>query len=61
MNNAQSALIMKGMIDFIETQGRERVAQIDAQMETEFTVTSEQMIQLEKNPPPMKSSPVNLD
>lgn len=30
MNNAQSALIMKGMIDFIETQGRERVAQIDA-------------------------------
>ena len=44
MNNQQSAFIMKGMIEFIRTQGKERVSQIYQQMETDFTVQSEKMI-----------------
>ena len=39
---------MNGMIEFIRTQGRERVNQIQQQMETDFTVQSEKMIQAEK-------------
>lgn len=39
---------MKGMIDFIRTQGKERVTQIHQQMDTDFTVQSEKMIQAEK-------------
>ena len=39
---------MKGMIDFIRTQGKERVTQINQQMDTDFTVQSEKMIQAEK-------------
>ena len=39
---------MQGMIEFIRTQGRERVNQINQQMETDFTVQSEKMIQSEK-------------
>ena len=35
---------MKGMIEFIRTQGTERVSQIRQQMETDFTVQSEKMI-----------------
>lgn len=48
MNSTQSQFIMKGMIDFIRTQGKERVSQINQQMETDFTVQSEKMIQAEK-------------
>ena len=48
MNTQQSTFIMKGMIDFIRTQGKERVSQINQQMETDFTVQSEKMIQAEK-------------
>ena len=48
MNNQQSQFIMNGMIEFIRTQGRERVNQIQQQMETDFTVQSEKMIQAEK-------------
>jgi len=48
MNTQQSTFIMKGMIDFIRTQGKERVSQIHQQMETDFTVQSEKMIQAEK-------------
>lgn len=39
---------MTGMIEFIQQQGRERVNQITQQMETDFTVQSEKMIQAEK-------------
>ena len=39
---------MKGMIEFIKTQGEERVSQIYQQMDTDFTVQSEKMIQAEK-------------
>lgn len=39
---------MKGMIEFIKTQGKERVSQIYQQMDTDFTVQSEKMIQAEK-------------
>jgi len=39
---------MTGMIEFIQQQGRERVNQITQQMETDFTVQSEKMIQSEK-------------
>jgi len=39
---------MTGMIQFIQQQGRERVNQIQQQMETDFTVQSEKMIQAEK-------------
>ena len=48
MNQQQSAFIMQGMIEFIRTQGEERVNQINQQMETDFTVQSEKMIQSEK-------------
>ena len=48
MNQQQSAFIMQGMIEFIRTQGTERVNQINQQMETDFTVQSEKMIQSEK-------------
>ena len=48
MNQQQSTFIMQGMIEFIRTQGRERVNQIQQQMETDFTVQSEKMIQAEK-------------
>ena len=48
MNNQQSEFIMKGMIEFIKTQGKERVSQIYQQMDTDFTVQSEKMIQAEK-------------
>lgn len=48
MNQQQSHLIMKGMIEFIRTQGKERVEQIHQQTETEFTIQSEKMIQAEK-------------
>lgn len=48
MNQQQSSFIMKGMIEFIKTQGVERVNQITQQMETDFTVQSEKMIQAEK-------------
>ena len=36
------------MIEFIRTQGKERVQQIHAQMDNDFTVQSEKMIQSEK-------------
>ena len=39
---------MNGMIEFIRTQGKERVQQIHAQMDNDFTVQSEKMIQAEK-------------
>ena len=39
---------MKGMIEFTKTQGKERVSQIYQQMDTDFTVQSEKMIQAEK-------------
>ena len=39
---------MKGMIEFIKTQGKELVSQIYQQMDTDFTVQSEKMIQAEK-------------
>ena len=48
MNNSQQQTIMTGMIQFIQQQGRERVNQITQQMETDFTVQSEKMIQAEK-------------
>ena len=48
MNANQSAFIMNGMIEFIKTQGNERVQQIESQMENDFTVQSEKMIQAEK-------------
>ena len=48
MNAQQSQFIMQGMIEFIRTQGEERVNQIKQQMETDFTVQSEKMIQSEK-------------
>ena len=35
---------MQGMIEFIETQGNERVSQINKQMNEDFTVQSEKMI-----------------
>ena len=44
MNNNQSQFIMNGMIEFIRTQGKERVQQIHAQMDNDFTVQSEKMI-----------------
>lgn len=48
MNAQQSSFIMRGMVEFIQTQGKERVSQIEQQMQEDFTVQSEKMIQAEK-------------
>lgn len=43
-NNRQTAFIMTGMIEFIKTQGRERVDQIQRQMDEQFISQSEKMV-----------------
>lgn len=48
MNNMQSKSIMDGMIEFIRTQGKERVQQIKSQMDYDFATQSEHMIMAEK-------------
>lgn len=48
MDNQQSAFIMRGMIEFIETQGSERVLQIETQMKEDFTMQSIKMVEAEK-------------
>ena len=48
MNQMQSKSIMDGMIEFIRTQGKERVAQIHQQMEFDFATQSEHQIAAEK-------------
>jgi V-type H+-transporting ATPase subunit E len=44
MNNQQSDRIMAGMIAFINTQGRERVEQIERQTNDEFTAMSQKKL-----------------
>lgn len=39
MNAVQSQKIMQGMIQFIVAHGKERVAEIENQTETDFTVS----------------------
>ena len=44
MNSQQSDRIMAGMIAFINTQGRERVEQIERQTNDEFTAMSQKKL-----------------
>ena len=48
MNKGQAGTILDSMIKFIEAHGKERVSDINMQMENDFTVQKEKMIDAEK-------------
>ena len=48
MNKSQADNILGSMIAFIQAHGKERVSDINMQMENDFTVQKEKMIEAEK-------------